>query len=83
MKTTCYGQITNYLDQKGRVRYFSAFKMAADGKKLIREKGDLRMVPVDESLTSPFTLSEPKWIPDAQVYVVDLQQDLPLSLFWL
>jgi len=41
--------------------------MAADGKKLVKERGDLRMFPVDDTLTSPFTLPEPTWVPDSQV----------------
>ncbi|XP_045180167.2 zinc finger FYVE domain-containing protein 21-like isoform X2 [Mercenaria mercenaria] len=40
--------------------------MAATGKMLQKGKGGMRMVPVNESSASPFTLPEPSWIPDAQ-----------------
>ncbi|PVD25815.1 hypothetical protein C0Q70_13478 [Pomacea canaliculata] len=33
-------------------------------KKLVRSKSGLRMVPADEKVQSPFTLSEPEWTPD-------------------
>merc|ERR1712226_684147 len=37
--------------------------MATD-KKLVRSKSGLRMVAVNEALTSPLMLCEPPWIPD-------------------
>lgn len=36
-------------------------------KKLVRSKSGLRMVPADEKVQSPFTLSEPEWTPDNAV----------------
>ncbi|KAJ8308159.1 hypothetical protein KUTeg_013033 [Tegillarca granosa] len=38
--------------------------MAAPEKKLVKSKSGLRMVPVKDIHTSPFTLSEPPWVPD-------------------
>lgn len=46
--------------------------MAAEGKKLQKGKGGIRMVPVNDLFSSPFTLPEPAWVPDAQVSVVVL-----------
>ncbi|KAL4238096.1 Zinc finger FYVE domain-containing protein 21 [Mactra antiquata] len=41
--------------------------MAGEGKKLKKGfGGDMRMVPVDDSLSSPFSLPETPWVPDAQ-----------------
>ena len=45
--------------------------MAEKGKMLQKGKGGMRMVPVNESSASPFTLPEPFWIPDGQVRVIN------------
>ncbi|KAK3093024.1 hypothetical protein FSP39_010171 [Pinctada imbricata] len=38
--------------------------MAAPEKKLDKSKSGLRMIPVNGNDSSPFTLSEPPWVPD-------------------
>ncbi|KAK2142297.1 hypothetical protein LSH36_974g01044 [Paralvinella palmiformis] len=38
--------------------------MASCDKKLVRSKSGLKIVALNENLNSPFTISEPKWIPD-------------------
>ena len=43
--------------------------MEGPEKKLVRTKSGLRMVPVNENDNSPFTLSEPPWVPDDEVVV--------------
>lgn len=40
--------------------------MAATEKKLVKSKSGYRMVPVIDTHTSPFTISEPAWVPDTQ-----------------
>lgn len=55
---------------KSEVRRMS--KMAAEGKKLQKGKGGIRMVPVNDLFSSPFTLPEPAWVPDAQVRIIVL-----------
>lgn len=37
------------------------------GKKLVRSKSGLRIVAHEQSGKSPFELTEPAWIPDAEV----------------
>ncbi|XP_052767730.1 zinc finger FYVE domain-containing protein 21-like [Mya arenaria] len=40
--------------------------MAKEGKTLVKCKSGYRMVPVNVQMSSPFTLQEPAWVPDAQ-----------------
>ena len=44
-------------------------KMSAvpDGKKLVRSPSGLRMVPENGAFTCPFSLDEPRWVPDKEV----------------
>uniref|UniRef100_A0A8C6U0D3 Uncharacterized protein n=1 Tax=Neogobius melanostomus TaxID=47308 RepID=A0A8C6U0D3_9GOBI len=37
-----------------------------DGKKLIRSPSGLRMVPENGAFHSPFSLDEPRWVPDRE-----------------
>ncbi|XP_053553372.1 zinc finger FYVE domain-containing protein 21 isoform X2 [Bombina bombina] len=37
-----------------------------DGKKLVRSPSGLRMLPENRSLSSPFGLEEPQWVPDKE-----------------
>ncbi|XP_029972295.1 zinc finger FYVE domain-containing protein 21 isoform X1 [Salarias fasciatus] len=37
-----------------------------DGKKLVRSPSGLRMVPENGAFNSPFSLSEPQWVPDKE-----------------
>ena len=37
------------------------------GKRLIRSKSGLRIIPLNDSDRSPFELIEPAWIPDEEV----------------
>ena len=41
--------------------------MAGSEKKLVKAKSGYRMVPVIDTNASPFTISEPAWVPDTQV----------------
>lgn len=34
------------------------------GKKLVRSKSGLKVVPLNETDRSPFELQEPEWVPD-------------------
>lgn len=36
------------------------------GKRLIRSKSGLRIIPLNEGDRSPFELGEPEWIPDEE-----------------
>lgn len=38
-----------------------------DGKKLVRSPSGLRMVPENGAFNSPFSLDEPRWVPDEEV----------------
>lgn len=38
-----------------------------DGKKLLRSPSGLRMVPENGAFNSPFSLDEPRWVPDKEV----------------
>lgn len=40
---------------------------APAGKRLIRSKSGLRIIPLNEMDRSPFELGEPAWIPDEEV----------------
>ncbi|KAK7878878.1 hypothetical protein WMY93_034244, partial [Mugilogobius chulae] len=37
-----------------------------DGKKLVRSSSGLRMVPENGAFHSPFSLDEPRWVPDRE-----------------
>ncbi|XP_069117553.1 zinc finger FYVE domain-containing protein 21-like isoform X1 [Argopecten irradians] len=43
--------------------------MSAPEKKLVRSKSGLRMIPVNNVDVSPFTISEPPWVPDNECVV--------------
>ena len=45
--------------------------MAATEKKLVKSKSGYRMVPVIDTHTSPFTISEPAWVPDTQASLLN------------
>ena len=41
--------------------------MAKSEKRLVKSKSGMRMISVDEKISSPFTKEEPPWVPDNSV----------------
>jgi len=43
--------------------------MATCEKKLVKCKSGLKIVPVNDTVQSPFFLKEPTWVPDEEVVI--------------
>lgn len=45
------------------------------GKRLVRSKSGLRIIPLKDTDRSPFELREPEWIPDKMVRINNFKLD--------
>jgi len=57
--------------------------MATCEKKLVKRKSGLKIVPVNDTLQSPFFIKEPSWIPDKEVLCRCFTVTVPMYNEWM